>query len=62
MKKNAQMRIDEKYQGHAKALTESGLSPKIFPSLKEIWKKVDYSKLNNYAKREIRSGGKGHST
>ena len=32
-KKITEMKIDKKYQGHAKALTKSGLSPKIFPSL-----------------------------
>ena len=33
-KKNAQMRIDENYQGYANALTKSDLAPKIFPSIK----------------------------
>ena len=32
--KNAQMKIDERYQGHAKALSKAGLDPKIFPTLK----------------------------
>ena len=31
---NAQMKIDEKYQGHAKALSKSELAPKIYPTLK----------------------------
>ena len=60
-KKNSQIRIDEEYQGHAKALTKYSLAPNIFPTLKEIWNKADASKLNNYAKRENRSGGRGRS-
>ena len=40
-KKNAQMRIDKNYQGNTNALTKAGLAPKIFLSLKEIWKKAD---------------------
>ena len=56
------MRIDEEYQGHAKALTTAGLSPKIFLILKEIWNKADALKLNNDAMQEKRSGGKGFST
>ena len=51
VKKKSQMRIDEKYQGHANTLTNAGLVSKIFTSLKEIWRKSDYSKLNNYARR-----------
>ena len=35
-KNNAQIDIDERYQGHAKALSKSGLDPKIFPTMKEI--------------------------
>ena len=35
------MIIDQKYEGHTKALTKDGLAPKIFPTLKEIWKKAD---------------------
>ena len=57
-KKNAQMKIDERCQGQAKALSKAGLDPKIFPTLKEIWKKEDASKLSNGAKRERRSGGR----
>ena len=53
-KKNAQMKIYERYQGHSKALSRSGLAPKIYPTLKEIWKKSDASKLNNDAKRRER--------
>ena len=34
LKKNSQMRIDEKYQGNAKALTKAGLEPNTFPTLK----------------------------
>ena len=56
------MIIDEKYQGHAKALTKSSLASKIFPTLKQIWKKSDALKLNNDAKRENKSGGQGRST
>ena len=33
-KKNSQMKIDSKYQVHAKALTKLGLAPKIFLALK----------------------------
>ena len=32
-KKNSQMNIDERYQGHAKALSKAGLAPKIYPTL-----------------------------
>ena len=52
------MNIDEGYVGHAKALSKAGLAPKIFPTLKEIWKRADASKINNDAKRENISGGK----
>ena len=58
-KKNAQIRIDEKYQGQAKALIKYNLAPNIFPALKEIWNKADALKLNNDAKQEKRSGGRG---
>ena len=51
------MKIDERYQGHAKDLSKSGLAPKIYPTLKEIWRKADASKLNNDRKWEKRSGG-----
>ena len=54
-KKSAQTRIDEKYQGHVNALTKDGLAPNIFPSLKEIWKKLDASKTSNDARWENRS-------
>ena len=33
-KKNAQMKIDEIYKGHAKALSNSRLAPNIYPTLK----------------------------
>ena len=56
------MKIYERYQGHAKALSKAGLDPKIYPALKEIWKKSGASKLNNDARREKRSGGKEHTT
>ena len=35
-KKKSQMKIYERYQGHAKALSKAGLAPKIYPTLKEI--------------------------
>ena len=57
-KKNSQMKIDEIYKGHAKALSKAGLDPNICPTLKEIWKKADASKLNYDARREKRSGGR----
>ena len=56
------MKIDERYQGHAKALSKSGLAPKIYPTLNEIWKKSDALKINNDAKREKRSGGRERTT
>ena len=62
MNKNSQMRIYERYKLYDKALTKSGLDPKIFPNLKEIWTKVDASKTNNDTKREKRSGGQRHNT
>ena len=57
-KKNAQMKIDERYQGQAKDLSKAGLDPKIFPTLKEIWKKEDALRLSSDTKREKRSGGR----
>ena len=51
------MDIDERYQGHAKALSKAGLALKMYPTWREIWKKADASKLNNDAKLEKRSGG-----
>ena len=62
MKKNDQMKIEERYQGHANALSKSGLAPKVYPTLNEIWKKADTSKLNNDTKREKRSGERERST
>ena len=56
------MKIDEGYQWHAKALSKAGLNPKTFLTLKEIWKKVDASKMNNDAKRENRSVGQERNT
>ena len=38
-KKNAEMKIDERYQGHAKALSKAGLAPKVYPTMNEIWKR-----------------------
>ena len=61
-KKNAQMKIDERYQGHAKALSKAGLAPKIYPTLKESWKKADALKMKKDAKREKRSGGRERIT
>ena len=58
-KKNAQTRIEEGYQVHNKALPKAYLDPMIFPTLKEIWKKSDASKINNDAKREKRIRGQG---
>ena len=62
MKKNAQTKIDEWYVGHHKALSKAELDPKIFPTLKEIWKKADASKLSNDAKQETRSEGRERTT
>ena len=56
-KKNDQMKIDERYQGHVKALSKARLAPKIYPTLKEIWKKADALKMKKDAKRKKRSGG-----
>ena len=50
-KKNAKMKIDERCQGHDKALSKAGLDPKVYPTMNEIWKKADASKLNQDAKR-----------
>ena len=56
------MKIDERYQGHTKALSKSGLAPKVYPTLNGFWKKADASKMNNDAEREKRSGGQECST
>ena len=56
------MKIDERYQGHPKALSKAGLPPNIFSTLKEIWKKVDASKLNNDAKLVNIKGGRERNT
>ena len=61
-KNNAQMKIYERYQVHAKALYKARLDPKTFPTLKEIWKKLGASKLNNDTKREKRIGGRERNT
>ena len=45
------MKIDKRYPRHANALIKPGLSPKAFPSLKEVWKKADASKFINSVKR-----------
>ena len=60
--KNAQMKTDERYQGHAKALSKDGMAPKTFLTLTETRKKADSSKLSNYAKREMRSGGRENNS
>ena len=52
------MKIDERYQGHAKALSKARLAQKVYPTLNEIWKKADASKINDDAKRGKRSGGR----
>ena len=49
--KNAQMKINEIYQGHAKDLSKVGLALKVYPTLNEIWKKADTLKFNNDAKQ-----------
>ena len=56
------MKIDEKYQGPAMDLSKAGLAPKIYPTLNEIWKKADASKMNNGAKWEKGSGGQERTT
>ena len=56
------MKIDERYQGHAKALSKAGLAPKIYPTLNEIWKKADALKMKKDAKRKKRSEGRDRST
>ena len=45
--KNAKMKVDERYQGHAKASSKDGLALKVYPTLNEIWKKADALKLKN---------------
>ena len=61
-KKNAKMKIYERYQGNAKALSKSGMAPKVYPTLNKIWKKTDASKLNKDAKRENGRGEKERVT
>ena len=61
-KKNDQIKIDERYQGHANALSKAVLATRIFPTLKEVWKKADTSKLSNDANREKRSEGRERTT
>ena len=41
---------------------KAGLAPKIYPTLKEIWKKADVLKMEKDAKRKKRSGGRERST
>ena len=55
------MKIDERYQGHVKALSKAGLAPKVHPTMNEIWKKANTSILKKDAKRENGSRGKEHS-
>ena len=45
------MRIEKRHPGHAGAFIKSGIAPKMFPSLKLIFMKVDPSKLINDANR-----------
>ena len=56
------MKIDERYQGHAKALSKAGLALKVYRTRNEIWKKADASKMNNDTKRENRSEGRERTT
>ena len=49
-KNNASMKIDERYQVHAKALSKYELDPKIYRTIKKILKKADASKLNDDVK------------
>ena len=62
MKKNDQMKIDERYHGHAKALSKAGLAPKVYPTLNEIRTKSDALKMNIDAKREKISGVRERNT
>ena len=41
------MKIYEGYPGHPNDFMKVGLAPKVFPSLKEFWKKADASKFIN---------------
>ena len=50
MKINSLMKVNEIYPGHANALMKSGLSPKLFLSEREVWRKEDTSKLINDAR------------
>ena len=54
------MKIDARYQGHAKALSKAGLAPKIYPTPREIWKKADALKLKKTqsVKREVEEENK----
>ena len=51
------MKGDKHYPGKSNAVIKSGLSPKIFPSLKGVWMKADTSKLINDAKQKNRRAG-----
>ena len=35
------MKIYERYEGRAKALSKVGMAPKVFLTLKEVWKITD---------------------
>ena len=51
------MKIDDRYQGHAEALSKAGLAPKVYPTLNEICLKAYALKLYNDAKREKKVEG-----
>ena len=61
-KKNAKMKIDERYQGHAKALSKAGMAPKVYPTMNEIWKKADALKIKKKEsrKREVEENNVVH--
>ena len=61
-KKNTKTKIDERYQGQAKELSKAGMAPKIYLTMRDIWKKADASKLNNDAKWENRIGRRERTT
>ena len=47
------MKVNEKYLGRSNALIKYGISPNLFPTFKEVWKKSDASRLINDGKWEI---------
>ena len=51
------MKANKWYTGHVNALIKSGLSLKVFPSLKEVWRISDASRLINESKQENRFSG-----